>query len=146
MKILGLMAISLLLCSGCSQPPAFESLADGPCTAAQSKEVSKHLSGQIEALSAKDWELAYSYASSSFRSAVPLDEFALVIGLEYQMLVDNTEYVFNDCAISRGEISQEVSVESKTGTFILEYLISVVDLKLGVQSAYVTSPAAELSL
>ena len=146
MKIYVLVAASLLLVSGCSQPAAFESLADGPCTSAQSKEVSEHLSAQIDALAAKDWELAYSYASASFRSAVPLYQFTEVIGLQYQMLVNNTGYSFNECFIDGEEVAQQIRVESVEGNFILDYLLLVVDLKLGVQSAYITAPAAELSL
>ena len=146
MKRFGLIALSLVLLTGCSQSSAFESLANGPCSASQSKEVSAHLSSQIDALAAKDWELAYSYSSKAFHRAFTVDEFARVIQEQYIILVENTGYSFNQCNVSAGAIAQEVQIDSQGESFILNYKLVIDDLKLGVDAAVVSSLVTNLDL
>jgi hypothetical protein len=72
MKILIAPVLALTLLAACAQSTAFGSLADGPCTVNQEVAITKHLSAQIDALAARNWELAYSYASGNFRFSIPL--------------------------------------------------------------------------
>ena len=124
-----------LLTTGCSQKAAFENLADGPCTSAQAKLIDQHISGQIDALAKKDWKLAFSYASPDFQKNVGIDQFTLIIGTQYLMLVENQGYRFNKCAIAGKAIMQEVEVTSGTEIFNLTYSLSVSGSTLGVESA-----------
>jgi len=124
-----------MLATGCSQKAAFENLADGPCTSAQAKLIDQHISGQIDALAKKDWKLAFSYASPDFQKNVGIDQFTLIIGTQYLMLVDNQGYRFNKCAIAGKAILQEVEVTSGTEIFNLTYSLSVSGSTLGVESA-----------
>ena len=124
-----------MLANGCSQKPAFENLADGPCTSAQAKLIDQHISGQIDALAKKDWKLAFSYASPDFQKNVGIDQFTLIIGTQYLMLVENQGYRFNKCAIAGKAIMQEVEVTSGTEIFNLTYSLSVSGSTLGVESA-----------
>ena len=124
-----------MLATGCSQKAAFENLADGPCTSAQAKLIDQHISGQIDALAKKDWKLAFSYASPDFQKNVGIDQFTLIIGTQYLMLVENQGYRFNKCAIAGKAIMQEVEVTSGTEIFNLTYSLSVSGSTLGVESA-----------
>ena len=124
-----------LLTTGCSQKAAFENLADGPCTSAQAKLIDQHISGQIDALAKKDWKLAFSYASPDFQKNVGIDQFTLIIGTQYLMLVENQGYRFNKCAIAGKAIMQEVEVTSGTEIFNLTYSLSISGSILGVESA-----------
>jgi len=129
------ICVIALLLSGCSQKAAFENLADGPCTSAQAKLIDQHISGQIDALAKKDWKLAFSYASPDFQKNVGIDQFTLIIGTQYLMLVENQGYRFNKCAIAGKAIMQEVEVTSGTEIFNLTYSLSVSGSTLGVESA-----------
>jgi len=129
------ICVIALLLSGCSQKAAFENLADGPCTSAQAKLIDQHISGQIDALAKKDWKLAFSYASPDFQKNVGIDQFTLIIGTQYLMLVENQGYSFNKCAIAGKAIMQEVEVTSGTEIFNLTYSLSLSGSTLGVESA-----------
>jgi hypothetical protein len=133
-RIFALFVIAIALV-GCAQKPTFEELADGPCTGAQSKLIEQHISGQIDSLAKKDWETAYSFASTDFQAAVGVDEFAFIIGAQYAMLVENQGYKFERCAIANNTIKQVVSVTSGDEVFNVTYRLSVVKAKLGVESA-----------
>jgi hypothetical protein len=144
-RIFALFVIAVTL-TGCAQKPAFEELADGPCTGAQSKLIEEHISGQIDALAKKDWEAACSFASADFQAAVGVEEFAFIIGAQYAMLVENQGYKFDSCAIANSSIKQEVSVTSGDEVFNLTYRLSVVEAKLGVESAEVSKVDTPLTV
>jgi hypothetical protein len=144
-RIFALFVIAVTL-TGCAQKPAFEELADGPCTSAQSKLIEEHISGQIDALAKKDWEGAYAFASADFQAAVGVEEFAFIIGAQYAMLVENQGYEFESCTIANSAIKQEVSVTSGDEVFGLNYRISVVEAKLGVESAEVSKVDTPLTV
>ena len=131
---LAICVIALLL-SGCGKEAAFENLADGPCTSAQAKLVNQHISGQIDALAKKDWELAFSFASPDFQKNVGIEQFTFIIGTQYGMLIENQGYRFNKCAIAGKAIMQEVEVTSGKQISNLTYSLSVSGSTLGVESA-----------
>ena len=143
-RLIALSVIAIAL-AGCAQKPAFEELADGRCTSAQSKLIEKHISGQIDALAEKDWETAYSFASKDFQAAVAIDQFTFIIGSQYAMLVENQGYQFDGCAIASQVIKQEVSVTSGEQVFNLTYRLSVTDNALGVESAEVSKVDSQQS-
>ncbi len=144
-RAFALFVIAVTL-AGCAQKPAFEELADGPCTSAESKLIEEHISGQIDALAKKDWEGAYSFASADFQAAVGVEEFAFIIGAQYAMLVENQGYKFDTCAIANSSIKQEVSVTSGDEVFNLTYRLSVDEAKLGVESAEVSKVDTPLTV
>jgi hypothetical protein len=144
-RAFALFVIAVTL-TGCAQKPAFEELADGPCTSVQSRLIEEHISGQIDALAKKDWEAAYSFASADFQTAVGVEEFTFIIGAQYAMLVENQGYEFESCTIANSAIKQEVSVTSGDEVFGLNYRLSVVEAKLGVESAEVSKVDTPLTI
>lgn len=143
-RLIALSIIAVML-AGCAQKPAFEQLADGSCTGAQSILIEEHISGQIDALASKDWELAYSFASKDFQAAVAIDQFTFIIGAQYSMLVQNQGYQFDDCVIASEVIKQEVSVTSGERVFLLAYNLSFKDQTLGIESAAVSNAKTQLN-
>ena len=129
------ISVIALLLSGCWKEAAFENLSDGPCTSAQAKLVNQHISGQIDALAKKDWELAFSYASPDFQKNVGIEQFTFIIGTQYGMLIENQGYRFNKCAIAGKAIMQEVEVTSGKQISNLTYSLSLNGSSLGVESA-----------
>jgi hypothetical protein len=144
-RAIALSVITILL-TGCAQKPAFEELADGPCTSSQSKLITEHISGQIDALAKRNWELAYSFASADFQAAVTPDEFAFIIGAQYAMLVKNQGYQFDACVISSSAIRQEVSVTSEKEVYKLAYRLSFKKDTLGIDSAAVSKVQTPLNI
>lgn len=141
------IAISLaaVLLTGCAQQAALINLADGRCTGAQVALVDKHIAAQIDALGARDWELAFSFASKDFQAGVGVDQFITIIESQYGMLIKNQGYQFNDCKIADGMIAQEVSVRSGDEVFNLTYKLSVKESTLGVESAVIAGIATQRS-
>jgi hypothetical protein len=138
--------VSVLLLVGCSQKSALADLADGKCTSAVAALVDKHISGQIDALADKDWELAHSFASENFQANVSVDDFILIIGTQYGMLIENKGYQFNECTVDGGTIKQEVSVLSGEQKFSLTYNLSVNGSTLGVESAIVSEFVTQINI
>jgi hypothetical protein len=132
----------VLLLSSCSQKAAFEELADGGCSSKQAELVQAHISSQIDAIAKQEWELAYSYASPGFRTAVAIEQFVFIIGAQYRMLVDNQGYEFSGCTIANEKITQQIAVTSNAEITNLTYILSVQNEKLGVDSA--TASGAKL--
>ena len=144
-KIIALCAVVLLL-AGCSQKAPLEDLADGNCTGPVAELVDKHISGQIDALADKDWDLAHSFASDNFQANVPIDDFILIIGTQYGMLIENKGYQFNECTVAGNTIKQEVSVLSGEQKFSLTYNLTVNGSTLGVESAIVSEFVAQINI
>jgi hypothetical protein len=137
MKALLAACLALVTLTGCTQALTFGELADGPCTDNQSRLVQEHIGAQITALSREDWESAYSYASSGFREVVTLDQFILVIGTEYQMLITSEATEYGSCSVESETIIQDVRVTSQEENFQLTYELSYVEQILGIESASV---------
>jgi len=146
LKLLVAPVLALTLLTSCAKSSAFEPLADGPCTANQEAAIAKHLSEQIDALAARNWELAYSYASANFRFTIPLAQFTEIIQQEYGMLIENKGYSFGPCEISGDNIMRQVSVASDQGEFSHNYKLSFYDSKIGVESALIKQLTEGLSL
>ena len=137
---------AVLLLAGCSQESPLADLADGNCSSAVGDSVNKHISGQIDALADKDWSLAYSFASENFQSGVSIEDFTLIIGTQYPMLIENKGYEFSDCTVTDSSITQEVGVTSGEQVFSLTYSLSVNDSTLGVESAVITKVASQVAV
>ena len=143
-RIIAVFVVALLLV-GCSQNSALEDLADGKCTSAVADLVDKHISGQIDALADKDWELAHSFASENFQANVSVDDFILIIGTQYAMLIENKGYQFKECTVAGSTIKQEISVQSGEQEFSLTYTLTVNDSSLGVESAVVSEFVTQIN-
>lgn len=143
-KVIAICATSLFL-AGCSQASPLADLADGSCTSALVDAVNSHISGQIDALAENDWELAHSFASDDFQSNVSVDDFTLIIGNQYSMLVENQGYQFTECTVAESRITQEVKVQSGEQEFSLTYTLSVNGSRLGVESAVVSESTTQIN-
>jgi len=143
----GFIAICLCaaLLTGCAQKPAFEEIADGPCTGAQVKLIDQHISAQIDAIAEREWKLAYSFASEDFQVRVGVDQFIKIIESQYAVLISNQGYQFNQCTIAGGMIVQEVGVRSAEEVSNLTYRLSVNGSTLGIEAAVINEVAVQLS-
>ncbi|MCX6417484.1 MAG: DUF4864 domain-containing protein [Actinobacteria bacterium] len=137
---------AVLLLVGCAHKDPFEDLADGACTSALAGVVNNHISGQIDALADKDWDLAYSFASDNFQSGVSIENFTFIINEQYPMLIENKGYEFNECNVADSTITQEVDVTSGEQVFSLTYSLTVNDSTLGVESAVITKVASQVAV
>lgn len=144
-RIIVACAVVLVL-AGCAQKAPLEDLADGKCTGALAGLVNKHISGQIDALADKDWELARSFASDDFKANASVDDFTFIIGTQYAMLIDNEGYQFNECNVAASTITQEVSVTSGEQVFSLRYTLTVNGSTLGVESAIISKVASQIDV
>jgi hypothetical protein len=136
----------VLLLVGCSQKAPLEDLSDGKCTGALADVVDKHISGQIDALAEKDWELAHSFASDNFQANASVDDFTFIIGTQYAMLIDNEGYQFTECDVAGSTITQAVNVSSGEQVFSLRYTLTVNGSTLGIESAIVSEVASKIDV
>jgi uncharacterized protein (DUF1499 family) len=144
MKILTLIT-TLLLVSGCAASDQEVKAKIGPCNSDEKVAVSDHISGQISALEKLDFKQAYTYASKDFQKSLTLEQFESVISRQYQMLISNDEYSFTDCQSEIDYFIQDVIVQSLSGKTVLRYRLSLVDKRLGVESAVVRAETVDLS-
>lgn len=146
MKALLAACFALLTLTGCAQTATFGEMADGPCTDSQGRLVQEHIGAQIAALSREDWEDAYSYASSGFQEVVSLDQFILVIGTQYQMLITSESTQYGSCTVATKTIAQDVRVTSQRENFQLRYELSYIEQTLGVESASVVLSDPQINI
>lgn len=140
-----LMASGSLLLSSCSSPATFGSLEPGFCTQEQKILVTNHISGQIDALSEKNWSVAYDYAGKLFKTSIPLGQFETIINGQYRMLINNTGYKFDSCTIQELGITQRVSVTDALNKYLLEYTLLLEDQELGIDAASILSQTEQLN-
>ena len=137
---------AVLLLAGCAQKDPFVDLADGTCTSVLASSVNAHISSQIAAFAEQDWELAHSFASDDFQSNVSIENFILIIGTQYPMLIENKRYEFKECTVTNRKITQEVDVTSGEQVFSLTYSLTVNDSTLGVESAVISKVDSQVSV
>ena len=77
---------------------------DGPveCDASLQGGIESTVNAQTSAFSSDDFELAYSFASPSFRSNVTLEGFVGIIAGSYGPLIESSELIFSDCLVDLG--------------------------------------------
>ena len=136
---------TLLLVSGCASSDQEVKVSIGPCNSDEKVLISDHISSQISALEKLDFEKAYTYASEDFQKSLTLEQFESVIARQYQMLISNEEYSFTDCQSEKDYFIQDVIVQSLSGKTVLRYRLSLVDKRLGVESAVVRVETVDLS-
>ena len=84
-----------------SEAPTIEG---GPieCDASLQGGIETTVNAQTSAFSSDDFELAYSFASPSFRSNVTLEGFVGIIAGSYGPLIESSELIFSDCLVDLG--------------------------------------------
>jgi len=135
--LIGLLLLSL---SGCSSQSTFQALEDGPCSGSQAKQVSQHVSSQLQAMADEDWLKAYTYAAPSFQKAISVEDFQIIIEGDYSVLVSNQGYTFGACSISGEEISQLVNIELPNSSTSITYVLSVEEENIGIVAARFSTP------
>ena len=135
MRLLIALCVFSLTLSGCGNKATVEELAEGSCSEKQMKLVDKHISGQIDALAKKDWKLAYSFASESFRNNVDIEQFTEIISNRYSMLIENQGYKFTQCSIESDKITQELTVSAGEQSYYLTYRLTIKGSTLGIEGA-----------
>ncbi len=139
------LPLCLFLLTACSRQSESTQLELGECSGEEKDLVSDHISGQISALEKLDFDKAYTYASKDFQESFTLEQFESVISRQYQMLISNEEYSFTDCQSEKDYFIQDVIVQSLSGKTVLRYRLSLVDKRLGVESAVVKPETVDLS-
>jgi hypothetical protein len=81
-----------------SEAPMIEG---GPidCDARVRGGIESTVNAQTSAFARDDFELAYSFASPSFRSNVTLEGFVEIIAGSYGPLIESSKLIFNDCLV-----------------------------------------------
>ena len=108
-------AVALLALSGCaaSTPGIDEPLVPGPCPDVVVETLSDVVLGQANALGQNDWEAAYEFASPSFRRAIGVEEFKLIVLADYGMLTTFQDAAFGQCdVVAENAALFQVVVES----------------------------------
>jgi len=128
-----------------SDPAAGEAEGSGPEAAAPSEcskpiqlAIEAVIQSQTEAFAAEDFELAYSYASDTFRSNVPIRSFVAIIASSYGPLLSSSQLEFSNCfsnqALDLGIIDVRF-VESGLALYGLRYIVSASDEGWRVEGA-----------
>ena len=67
------------------------------CEEQTQKAIEQTINSQTRAFADNNFELAYSFASPSFRSSVSLNGFVTIIASSYGPLIESSELRFSDC-------------------------------------------------
>ena len=113
----------------------FGELVEGPCSKSQLTLVSRHVAGQLSAISKQDWKVDYSFAARSFQSAISEAEFAMIIESSYGLLITNKGFAFQECEVFDGQVLQVVLIQDDLREVVYVYQLSYVDGQLGIVAA-----------
>lgn len=108
------------------------------CDADLQESISSVIDSQIVAFGAKDFELAYSFASPTFRASVSLEQFVQIINGSYGPLIGSSNLVFSDCYTDQnmkvGVINAKF-IQANNEIYGLQYLMVKTELGWRVQGA-----------
>jgi pterin-4a-carbinolamine dehydratase len=130
-----IVAVTLLVAFASSMAPAHAYSKVSPCSQNQKQAVIKHITKQIDAITKNDWKRAYSYSSLAFQKAVSIEVFKATIKSQYVFLSFNDGLGFGACVSDKASISQLVTVDYRGVKRTLSYGLSIVNKRLGVDSA-----------
>ncbi len=143
-----LIASSIIL-SGCSskdveapsQDPKKGSVVQPTptCSTGEFAGGSDWIVGQLKAFGEEEPDLAYSYASDSFKRANSLEDFASIIVSQYGMLLDLQSYQVISCDKDGDFFSFKVRIiDNQSNAYSMEYVLTLSGDKWGVEGASVT--------
>jgi hypothetical protein len=101
-------------------------------------EMENSIRSQTEAFAAEDFELAYSYASPTFRANVDIQSFVAIIGSSYGPLLSSTQLAFSNCFNNQNfdlGIIEVRFVEAGADLYGLRYFLSATELGWRVEAA-----------
>jgi hypothetical protein len=96
------------------------------CSAEVLGGIESTIASQTQAFSSEDFELAYTYASPSFRANVPLRSFVGIIAGSYGPLISSSTLSFRDCYMNPDEYLGVIEVSFVQGgedVYGLRYLM-----------------------
>ena len=102
----------LLLLAGCASQPAAAPVIPGSCPAEVATAAMETIWAQQQAFADGDFAKARSYASTSFRSIIEVDDFAEIIQTRYGFLLTQPELAFTRCDLLRGTAQMSVRVKT----------------------------------
>ena len=115
-----------------------EAAAPGECSEPIQLAIEAAIRSQTEAFAAEDFELAYSYASDTFRSNVPIRSFVAIIASSYGPLLSSSQLEFSNCfsnqTLDLGIIDVRF-VEAGLALYGLRYIVSASDEGWRVEGA-----------
>jgi hypothetical protein len=149
MRWLVLLITSSIILSGCSsteveapsQDPKKGSVVQPTptCSTEEFGEGSDWIVGQLKAFGEEEPELAYSYASDSFKRANSIEDFASIIVSQYSMLLDLQSYQVISCDKDGELFSFKVRIiDNQSNAYSMEYVLTLSGDKWGVEGASVT--------
>jgi len=117
-----------------SSDPSEEPRAQAPqpsatpsqCSSDVQQEIENSIASQTQAFAAEDFELAYSFASPSFRANVNLQSFVAVIASSYGPLISSSSLAFSECLSNEERTVGLINVrfvEGDTDLYALRYLM-----------------------
>lgn len=105
------------------EPEAQEPIA---CSETAQNAIESTINSQTQAFSTQDFELAYTFASPSFRANVPLNSFVGIIAGSYGPLISSSTLAFRDCYTNPDESLGVIDVRFVQGgedVYGLRYLM-----------------------
>lgn len=96
------------------------------CESSERGQTQTIVQAQTGALGGGDFELAYSYATPGFQSAVSLEQFAGLIAASYQPLLGSADLEFGNCLIDQSatRVALDVVVRTTQGEALgLRYVL-----------------------
>jgi len=143
---LSLLSLILTSCSSTKvnsststpQNSSLKSQAQAKCTYSQKIAGLKVITGQLQAFKANNLNLAYTFASSHFRSQTSLDEFSAIIANSYPMLLNLKSFSVTTCLPLAQYLNYVVAIQDSAGDkFQFFYQLSQNAHKWGVEGVQI---------
>ena len=113
------------------------------CSPEATAAIEQNIRGQANALKSGEFEKAYIFTSTNFRATNTLESFSAIITGQYPMLLKFTSIDFWGCTVDYKGYTQQITVNDASGSYKMDYLMSVVDGVLGIESAKIIAPKSD---
>ncbi len=107
-----------------------QTVTSGNCSATDFATAQQSIASQTQSLSAQDFGQAMSYSSDSFRSRISESQFARIISLGYEFLLQNPNISFDSCNQNSGGFIV-MSASFDTGSEVVRLTYSMVNERNG---------------
>ena len=113
------------------------------CSQEATAAIEQNIRGQANALKSEEFEKAYLFTSANFRATNTLESFSAIITGRYPMLLKFISIDFWGCTVDYKGYTQQITVNDASGSYKMDYLMSVVEGVLGIESAEIIAPKSD---
>jgi hypothetical protein len=110
------------------------------CSIKEKNSGTAWIRGQLDAIRNQDFKKAYEYASDNFKEMFSMSDLMLIIKSDYLILTKLKNFKIISCSKGTQYFTFQLDLSDTGNTkFHMDYVLSLINQKWGVDAAHITS-------